>query len=100
MMSVDLGMKKVALSALLFATPAVAFGGAMEVEMVAASTTKVLEKFAAEEPAALATFDGVKSWISGSGTKVRVYFNENKSSIVYGCQVHHGDEMHYICSKE
>ena len=90
------------LIAILLVAPMQALAHEDKIEMAAQSTTAALEKFKAEETTPAQSFSGVKTWLAGEDAKVRVYYNENRNSLVYTCAMHHGSnrEVHLMCSKD
>ena len=90
------------IAALLLMAPLQAFAHGDKIEMAAQSTTAALEKFKAEETTPAQSFSGVKTWLAGEDAKVRVYYNENRDSLVYTCIMHHDSnhEVHLMCSKD
>lgn len=86
---------------LLAFVPGLAFAHGSRIKMVSDSTQVALDKFESEEAAAASTFTGVKSWVNGDQTKVRVYFNDNQDSIYYTCTMNHGGGQEVLdCVKD
>ncbi|MCB0363101.1 MAG: hypothetical protein KDD35_10280 [Bdellovibrionales bacterium] len=89
------------LLALLLSAPSLVFAHGTKVEMVEAATSTALDKFATEESkVTVDAFNAVKSWVSGSQIKVKIYYNANANTIDYVCEMmhHDGNEM-MMCSK-
>lgn len=94
-------MKAIVL-ALLVTSPLIALAHSNPIDMVSDSTTAALKKFKTEETMAASSFSGIKAWVSGASTKVRVYYRNNEANVLYGCIMHHADDgtEHILCTKE
>jgi hypothetical protein len=92
---------RVSLALSLLLLPGFAFAHGTKIKMVAESTTVALAKFEAEEAAAVQTFSGTKTWLSGADAKVRVYYDDNANSIYYTCVMQHtGGNEQLVCTKD
>jgi|GEM_PF-3143134 len=61
-------------------------------ELVLAATATAVDSFQNEESGdVIDAFNGLKSWVSGSVIKVKLYYNSNKNSFSYECEMIHSD---------
>jgi hypothetical protein len=92
-------MKKIILA--LSLVPCFALAQGSNIKLVESATSAALAKFSEEESKnAVDAFNAVKSWLSGTQVKVKVYYNANANTIDYVCEMmdHGGAEM-MMCSK-
>ena len=81
---------------ILFAIPCISVAHGSKVEIVSTVTSVALADFFKKEPnTVVKSFNAVKSWVSGSQIKVKVYYNSNDKYnahyIYYVCEVKHSD---------
>ncbi|MGH1468235.1 MAG: hypothetical protein ACRBBP_05055 [Bdellovibrionales bacterium] len=61
-------------------------------ELVLAATTVAVDSFQSDEAdEVINAFNGMKAWVSGSVIKVKLYYNSNKDSFSYECEMVHSD---------
>lgn len=68
-----------------------AHGSLLNLSKMAISESLVVFENSQSEPI-VRSYSGVKAWSSKGKIKVRVYFDNNKSSIVYQCEMKHFDD--------
>lgn len=90
---------------ILFAFPCVSMAHGSKVDTVSTAISVAFGSFFEEEPKDIVkAFNAVKSWVSGSKIKVKVYYNSdtkyNAHFIYYICEVKHNNgKEEMACAK-